>query len=130
MRSTKLKLIIVFGLLALCLPGSPTAQENGKHENYTLSQNSPNPFNDITTIKFSLKEDCYVKLYVTEQQSGKNILLVEGEMSAGEHGIIFKAAARNGSGSDNHYDYTCTLEVYSQTGERLLNTSEIKMMQR
>lgn len=134
MRLTKLKTSIAFGLLALCLPGSFTAQENNKEASCgtccSLSQNVPNPFSDTTTIKFSLKEDCYVKLYVTEQQSGKNILLVDGEMSRGEHGIIFKAAGKNGSGSENHYDYTATLEAYSLNGNKLLNTSEIKMMQR
>lgn len=130
MRTAKLKFITVFSLLTLCLPVSFVAQENGNDGKYILKQNTPNPFSDVTTIKFSLKETCYVKLYVTEQQSGKNTLLVDGEMSAGEHGIIFKAAGRNGSGSENHFDYTGNLEAYSLTGNMLLHSSEIKMLQR
>ena len=106
------------------------AQDNGSKPEYSLYQNSPNPFGETTTIKFSLKEDCSVKLYITEHQTGKTSMLADGEMTAGEHGIIFKTMSKTGSSSENYTDYTCTMETYTIAGDILLYSSRIKMVQK
>ena len=106
------------------------AQAEDHNRGYSLHQNYPDPFRDTTTIKFSLKEDCYVKLYVTEQSTGKIYSLVDGEMTKGDHGIIFKAAELNRGVSVSYCNFKCTFETYSLNSNTLVYTSEIKMTQK
>ncbi len=129
MKIKKLTLIIVFSLTIALSFGKCFSQPLGNDKEYSLYQNNPNPFNETTTVKFSLKEDCYVKLYVTEEQTGNTFMLADGEMTAGPHGVIFKASVKTGSGSENQYDYICTLESYSLVGGALICSSRIKMKQ-
>ncbi|MBX2977280.1 MAG: T9SS type A sorting domain-containing protein, partial [Ignavibacteriaceae bacterium] len=58
---------------------------------YTLYQNYPNPFNPSTTIKFGLPKDSKVVLEVFNIIGEKVTTLINQEMSAGYHNIIFSA---------------------------------------
>lgn len=55
-----------------------------------LMQNYPNPFVNNTLIEFTLKDENFVKLFVTD--IGGNIIttLVEGEADSGKHCVYFK----------------------------------------
>ncbi len=57
-----------------------------------LFQNYPNPFNPITTIRFSLPEREYVTLKVINALGQTVKVLVDGDINAGEHKIIFDSA--------------------------------------
>ncbi|MEO8514346.1 MAG: hypothetical protein ABI543_12345 [Ignavibacteria bacterium] len=129
MKIKKLTLIIALSLFIVSSFGNCFSQAPDNDKKNSLYQNSPNPFGETTTIKFRLKEDCYVKLYITDEQTGNIFMLAEGEMSQGEHGIIFKARAKAESGSENEFDYTCTMETYSLSGDIIQNTSSINMKQ-
>lgn len=58
---------------------------------YFLEQNYPNPFNPSTTIRFSIPETEYVTLKVFNILGCEITTLVNGEMQAGEHSVIFNA---------------------------------------
>jgi hypothetical protein len=54
-----------------------------------LSGNYPNPFNPTTTIKFGLKEDCDVNIKIYNIKGSVVKTLVDGEMNAAYHEIIW-----------------------------------------
>ncbi len=58
---------------------------------FTLHQNYPNPFNTFTTIYFSLPKASYISLKVFDVLGNEIATLVDGQMSAGEHSIVFDA---------------------------------------
>jgi len=74
--------------------------------------------NGCYNIKFSLNNDCYAVLYAIDEKTGEKSMLVEGDISEGLHGVMFKTKQ---SGS-----YNCVLEAYDNNGN-LLNTSNISL---
>jgi hypothetical protein len=59
---------------------------------YALYQNYPNPFNPITTIGFNIKEPGMVRLTVYDLLGREVATLVNGEIAAGAHSIIWDAS--------------------------------------
>jgi len=127
----KLLLLIIFTLVISAGAFSQSfGQNTGLAAGFSLLQNSPDPFEKSTTIKFNLIKDCYVKMFAVNTQTGKQILLIDGEMGAGSQGIIFKAPGKTISGNESSTNYICTMEIYSLAENSLIYTSEIKMLQR
>ena len=58
---------------------------------YRLDQNSPNPFNPRTTIRFALSDPGPVKLKVFDLRGRRVATLIDQEMVAGEHELVFHA---------------------------------------
>ena len=123
----RILILTLLCLVAVCSQGFSYAQVNSQDPEPVLIQNAPNPFEETTTIKFLLKEFCYVKLFVKEVHTGSITMLVEGDMSSGEKGVIFKSAPLDGSAGSNESEYTCTLETYSAEG-KLTGSQNIKMI--
>lgn len=121
---------IIILITACCLTSNISGQSAGNYGENVLLQNFPNPFDITTTVKFTLKEDCYVKMFVSNGQTRNKSYLVDGEMSAGDHGIVFKTNEIAMSNSDKNTGYICTMEVYSLTGNIQLYTSDINMIQK
>jgi hypothetical protein len=67
-----------------------------------LYQNYPNPFNPETTIRYSLKNDCEVKLTVYNYKGQVTNELVNGRKERGHHAVTFNA----GMLSSGVYFYT------------------------
>ena len=61
-------------------------------EDYTLGQNYPNPFNPVTTIEFSLPENCAVRLAVYDVLGRRVTDLAGGYYLAGNYKIDFNAS--------------------------------------
>jgi len=59
---------------------------------YSLDQNYPNPFNPSTTINFSIPVKGNVVLDVFDMTGEKIASLVNGELEAGRHRIVFDAS--------------------------------------
>lgn len=123
-----MKKTLVFFLLYLAimpLYSKAPAQTNNNHGRFELFQNYPNPFEETTNIKFHLETDCFVKLYV---KNGSLVQpLVDGEISAGNHGIIYKNTQGKQPGTNK---LVCVLEVYSGNSGELIYSSEINMEQK
>jgi len=59
---------------------------------FTLSQNSPNPFNPATSIPFTLGLEAQVSLAVYNIAGEKVAALADGRFSAGAHSVIWDAS--------------------------------------
>lgn len=60
-------------------------------ENYSLSQNFPNPFNSITKLKFGLPEDSDVMISVIDVTGRVIELLVNNRLMAGSYSVTWGA---------------------------------------
>jgi len=69
--------------------GSEIVQEEGP-ANFLLSQNYPNPFNPETTIRFVLPAAQHVVIKIYTIRGREISTLIDKQMSAGHHRIIFK----------------------------------------
>ena len=82
---------------------------------YSLEQNYPNPFNPQTTIRFGMKDSGKVRLVVVDMLGRLVTTLVDTQMAAGTHEVVFDAGDLP-SGS-----YLYRLETESTTVTRILS---------
>jgi len=61
----------------------------------TLAQNTPNPFKDITTIRFTLNRKMHVKLNIYEVSGKKIKTLFSEKADQGIHTVLFNAGSLN-----------------------------------
>jgi hypothetical protein len=66
-------------------------------ENYSLSQNFPNPFNPITEINFGLPTENFVKLVIFDIQGREIEVLANDFFKPGNHKVVWNASG-NSSG--------------------------------
>lgn len=101
------------------------AQSYGKqpddHRTVKVFQNYPNPFSKTTTVKFHLADDCNIKIFTVNKITGEKTELADGFVSAGEHGVIFKAP------EGSYAEYICTLQVFSADGTAVIYSKDIMM---
>ena len=64
-------------------------------QSYNLQQNYPNPFNPETTIRFQIPGEGQVNLKIYNMRGQEITTLVDGQLSAGYHSIMW-------NGRDNH----------------------------
>lgn len=57
-----------------------------------LKQNIPNPFNPMTTIRYSISDDVWTKLIIYDAMGREVVRLVDGWRNAGEYEAVFDAA--------------------------------------
>jgi len=89
---------------------------SGIPESFGIVGNSPNPFNPSTTISFSIPERGSVTLSVYDITGQKVATLIDKQMSAGSHSVIFDGSYL-GSGV---YLYRLESEGFEKMGKMLL----------
>ncbi len=104
---------------------SQAAKRNGASEGLTavalptefqLEQNSPNPFNPVTTIQFSVPRESFVRLKVYNSFGAEVATLVDRQVAAGTYKVNWDAS-RLASG---FYLYRLEAEGFAQTKKLLL----------
>ena len=58
---------------------------------WSLEQNHPNPFNPVTSISYSLKEACPIRLTVYDLTGREIVELVNEDQNAGKYRVLFNA---------------------------------------
>jgi hypothetical protein len=58
------------------------------NQGFSLGQNVPNPFSNVTQISYVIPEDGYVKLEVLDVIGQQIAILTDGLMSAGSHDVL------------------------------------------
>lgn len=76
-----------FTLLDVCREGAPRLFDGSA--SIALEANRPNPFNPVTTIRFSVIEEGRSQLYVLDVLGRRVATLVDGMLPAGEHSAVF-----------------------------------------
>lgn len=92
------------------------ANLNNMPEKYELGQNYPNPFNPMTKIKFSVPEKSLISLIVYDILGKEVATLVNREMDAGYHELVFDASAF----SSGIYIYQMKTRNYNETKKMML----------
>lgn len=107
-----------FSSFALFVPDESTGVEenNMLPSEFTLRQNSPNPFNPSTTIEFSIPKSGYVQVTVYNIMGQEVAHLVENRLPAGVHRIVFDGS----SYSSGVYFYRLTAPGFIATRKMLL----------
>jgi len=78
-------------------PVSVDKEEGGLLQEFELNQNFPNPFNPVTTIRCQLAETVNVKIILYNLLGQKIKTLVNEELNAGYHEIIWNSTNEYGS---------------------------------
>lgn len=89
---------------------------------FALNQNYPNPFNPSTTIAFSLLLDATVSLIVYDISGSEVSSVVNGQLKAGKHQIIFDATNL----SSGNYFYKLT--AVSADGKSFSETKKMALL--
>lgn len=100
-----------FGLVRIILNPAITlvaGEEPLVPERFELLQNYPNPFNPSTVIAFSLPSASYVKLTVFDMLGREVRRLVDDEVEAGSHAVVWDGTDASGSPVSAGV-YYCTL---------------------
>ena len=69
--------------------GSVSLFDSPHPSQFALHQNSPNPFNPVTTIAFNIPEPTYVEIAIYDLLGSKVRTLVSKEMSPGFHSAVW-----------------------------------------
>jgi hypothetical protein len=68
---------------------TPVLEGDPPPATFRLHQNYPNPFNPLTHIRFHLPKQCRVRLSVFDVQGHRVAQLVDAELPAGKHEVLF-----------------------------------------
>jgi hypothetical protein len=85
-------------------------------DKYSLTQNYPNPFNPSTTIEFDIPEKGLVNLTIYDLLGNEVKTLVNKEMNAGSHKVVFNAIGL----TSGVYIYKVIANTFTQTKKMIL----------
>lgn len=90
-------------------------------EAFALGQNYPNPFNPTTTIEFALPRASHVSIELYDILGRSVRTLVDQQMSAGEHRVMFDGRSSSGNMlATGIYFYRMSTESFATTRKMVL----------
>jgi hypothetical protein len=89
-------------------------------DRFVLQQNYPNPFNPSTTIEFSLPKAADIRLDIFNILGQRVTTLVNGQLPAGDHSVIFDADRSGGRIASGVYFYRLSSREFVETKKMLL----------
>ena len=89
-------------------------------ERFMLHQNFPNPFNPITTLRYDLPKDSFVKIRVFDMSGNEVKTLVNETKGAGFNSVQWNATNNQGEISAGVYIYSIEADDFIQTRKILL----------
>ena len=90
-------------------------------DQYMLHQNYPNPFNPITTLRYDLPEDSFVKVVVYDMSGNQVKTLINDEHKAGSRSVQWNATNNQGQPvSAGVYVYTIEAGDFIDTRKMIL----------
>lgn len=102
---------------------SPTLVDDKSLDNipksFMLFQNYPNPFNPATTIRFFLPQREHVTLKVYDVLGREVTMLVNRELNAGKHSVVYSAACFGGLPSGIYF-YSVSAGAFVETKKMLI----------
>ncbi|MCP3999226.1 MAG: T9SS type A sorting domain-containing protein, partial [bacterium] len=102
-------------------PDAVTGSEAGAPRIFALHQNSPNPFNPVTMIRFDLPRAGQVRLDIIDVSGRHVATLIDGSLEAGRHEQTWRGVDDRGrSLSSGLYFYRLSAEGFSETRKMLL----------
>jgi len=104
------------GISYVKLSSSGLAIEEHNDSYWISSTNYPNPFNHVTTIEFSLKQDAQTSITVFDQCGMEIKKIIDDHIKSGEHKVQFDGSELAGG----LYFYTISSGKYRVTGKMLL----------
>ena len=91
-----------------------------------LHQNYPNPFNPITTLRYDLPEDSFVKVVVYDMSGNQVKTLINDEDKAGSRSVQWNATNNHGQPvSAGVYVYTIEAGDFIDTRKMILPNDKI-----
>ena len=106
------------------VPAAPTAVDDGAGKNpsgFILYQNHPNPFNQQTTIPFSLERQSHIHLRIFDARGALVAVLAKAAHTPGRHEVQWDGRDQNGQVMPSGvYFYQLQTKEYSQTHKLLL----------
>src|SRR5690606_21521107 len=90
-------------------------------QQYALYANYPNPFNPATTISFAVPRVSQVRLEVINILGQKVRLLVDKELSAGQHQVLWDGKDESGADAPSGvYLYRLKADDFTETRKMVL----------
>ncbi len=99
-------------------PGNSMSDKN-KIKEFSLTQNYPDPFKPITSIRYDLPIDCSVKLIIYDLMGRDIATLVDEYKKSGTHSVEFDISEIGGLPSGVYF-YRLQTDKYSNTKKMLL----------
>lgn len=115
---------VVAGQVVNADPPNGIAENEVEVNDFSLSQNFPNPFNPSTMIRFEIAEKSFVQLKVYDLLGSEISILVNGERSEGIYNELFFADELP-SGV-----YVYSLNIQSSEGKNILRENKKMMLVR
>jgi hypothetical protein len=103
------------------LTSTSTGAEDGEGvvRSYALFQNTPNPFNPVTAIGYSLPEASRVRIEVYDVAGRSVATLVDGDIEPGRHSVVWDGTNRRGQQLGSGV-YFCRMTAGDFTGSRVM----------
>lgn len=114
--------------LALNKPSSNSFAADAVPTSYKLAQNYPNPFNPETYITYELPENAHVKLEIYNIQGKLIQTLVNGQMSAGTHQVLWDGHRGGNGNSVGSGIYIYRLQAIGENGKAVSFTRKMTLM--